>query len=76
MTTRAVKRRRRGGEAPPPIQQDVLMTATSFHSVELLTVQRSAGSRNATTHTHTESYPGSHRPPSCPAELPVYAKDN
>ena len=28
------------------------------------------------THIYTQSYPGLHRPPSCLAELPVYAKDN
>lgn len=27
-------------------------------------------------HMGAEWYPGLHRPPSCPAELPMYAKDN
>ena len=65
-------------------RQDMLMTATSFHSISTPAAPPrcagSAGTRNATTHTHThiytQSYPGLHRPPSCLAELPVYAKDN
>lgn len=42
--------------SPAHSRQDVLMTATSFHSISTPTASHSAGSagtRNATTHTHS-----------------------
>lgn len=50
-----------------------------FHpcsSTTLCRVCRDQKCHNTHTHSYTQSYPGLHRPPSCLAELPVYAKDN
>ena len=85
MTKRRRRRRRRKAllhhqHTQAHSRQDVLMTATSFHSISTPAAPPhcagSAGTRNATTHTYAQSHPGVHRPPSCLAELPVYAKDN